>query len=163
MAKTMQLVAVALLLALLGGCDKGKEEATQAAPQEVRAPANGDEKAWRDYLVAVVKQNMQDIRSSPYMYYLPKTDDPEYQEKYDRQLDNVSNTVARGVLPGNMLAFGSPDSGRMADMISVAFTEAAEGSMQGVRVLFIGKPADRDRVAEAVAPSGAQFVFVDAR
>ena len=65
----------------------------------------------------------------------------------------------RGVLPGNMLAFGSPASGKMADLIVSAFTGVQAGSMKDVRVLFIGNSQDIERVKAAVEPSGANVVF----
>lgn len=69
--------------------------------------------------------------------------------------------MARGVLPGNMLAFGSPESARMADLIIEAFKEASPGSFNNVRVLFIGKPEDSERVREGLEASGAEYVFVE--
>ena len=35
--------------------------------------------------------------------------------------------------------------------------------MKGVKVLFIGKAADSERVKAAVAPTGADYVFVEAK
>jgi hypothetical protein len=35
--------------------------------------------------------------------------------------------------------------------------------MKGVKVLFIGKPADSDRVKAALAPTGVDYVFVEAK
>src|SRR5690606_19744789 len=115
-------------------------------------------------LMAVAKQHMQGIRNNPYMYYLPSASDPEFEQKYMRQMENVEGVIARTVLPGNMLAFGSPESARMADMVESVFTNWAEANaFKDVRVLFIGKQEDRARVEAAVAPSGAEFVFVEAR
>ncbi|MBS7456174.1 hypothetical protein [Coralloluteibacterium stylophorae] len=87
----------------------------------------------------------------------------DYESTYIRQLDQVSSVIRRTVPAGNMLAFGSPSSGRMGDLVVAAFGEAAEGSLKGVRVLFVGASDDRARVEEAVAPSGAEFVFVEAK
>jgi hypothetical protein len=106
---------------------------------------------------------MEGIRNSPYMYYLPPSTVEDFEAQYGRQLDNVADTIARTVLPGNMLAFGSPESTRMADLISEAFKGADAGSFKGVRVLFIGKSEDEARVREAVEPSGADFIFVEAK
>jgi hypothetical protein len=111
------------------------------------------------YLVNVAKKHMDGIRSSPFMYYLPAADTEGFQELYDRQRDNVAGAIARGVLPGNMLAFGSPDSTKMADLIVEAFATVSPGSMKDVRVLFIGATADLDRVKAAIEPSGANVVF----
>ena len=35
--------------------------------------------------------------------------------------------------------------------------------MKGVKVLFIGQAADNERVKAAVAPSGVNYVFVEAK
>lgn len=156
-------LTAALALAACGGQDQ--QSAQQAAPQKVElsAPADvNDERAWRLYLVETTKQHLpQRLRSSPFMYYLPPTTRENFDAEYDSQLDNVSATVARGVLPGNMLAFGSPESARMADLIIEAFKEASPGSFNNVRVLFIGKPEDSERVREGLEASGAEYVFVE--
>lgn len=159
--------AVAAVLAgalMMTGC--GNKEAAQqaatpaAAPQaELVAPPSTDERAWKMYLVNVAKKHMDGIRSSPFMYYLPAADTEGFQELYDRQRDNVAGAIARGVLPGNMLAFGSPDSTKMGDLIVEAFATVSPGSMKDVRVLFIGATADLDRVKAAIEPSGANVVF----
>ena len=169
MGKFMRFSMLCLAALALSACNGSKEgDKAAAAPAveqaPVTAPAGTDDKAWREYLMAVAKQHMKGIRNNPYMYYLPSAQDPEFDAKYTRQLENVESVVARTVLPGNMLAFGSPESGRMADLVEVAFTEWAEANaFQGVRVLFIGKAEDRARVEAAVQPSGAEFVFVEAK
>lgn len=157
-------ILVATTVLALAACGKQEEAPKQAAaPQVLTAPTNGSEQDWKLYLAAVVKQNMEGIRNSPYMYYLPAATVEDFEAQFERQLGNVSDTIARTVLPGNMLAFGSPESTRMADLIVEAFKAADEGAFKGVRVLFIGKAEDQARVAEAVAPSGADFVFVEAK
>jgi hypothetical protein len=117
--------------------------------------------AWKAYLVDVVKRNMQGVTSrAPYMYFVPAGDDQAGQDGRARQLENVQGTVARGVTPGNMLVFGGPDSAKTADLMVEAFKGANAGSFKNVIVLFIGDQADQQRVADAVAPSGATFRFV---
>jgi hypothetical protein len=186
----LKLMILTLALTLVASCGKKEEDKSKtAAPVVLTMPADSsDNQAWKMYLVNVAKQNMEGIRNSPYMYYLPvapqgatppaptsgdsapsvdgdadadasiPTDD-----EYNRQLDNVSGTVGRGVLPGNMLAFGSPDSGRMATLVIEAFTGVSAGSLKDVRVLFVGKAEDSERVKAAVEPSGATFVFHEAK
>ncbi|MCX7557351.1 hypothetical protein OS187_11075 [Xanthomonadaceae bacterium JHOS43] len=149
----------------LAGCgDSGKDADNKSAqvaaePAALPVPSSSDNQAWRQYLVNVAKRNLDGIRSSPYMYYLPAVEADDFEEQYTRQLDNVAGSVARGVLPGNMLAFGSPASSRMADLIVEAFTHVQAGSMKDVRVLFIGNAEDIERVKGAVEPSGATVVF----
>jgi hypothetical protein len=64
------------------------------------------------------------------------------------------------VLPGNLLAFGGPDSAKTADFVISAFGKAQPGTFKGVIVLFIGDEADHQRVEDAIKPSGATFRFV---
>ena len=54
------------------------------------------------------------------------------------------------VLPAPFSAFGSPDSAKMADLIVTAFTGSQPTALKGSQVLFIGKPADNERVKAAV-------------
>lgn len=153
-------------LLALAACNKGDDAAkTQAAAEPVvlTAPVNGTDQDWKLYLQGVVKQNMQGVRSSPYMYYLPAATAADFEDQYNRQLDNVATTVARTVTPGNMLAFGSPEYTRMADLVVAAFKEASPGSFKGVKVLFIGKADDEARIREALTASEAEFIFVEAK
>ena len=160
------LVIGALFMAGCGKDDKAaanKAAVQSAAPAALQVPPSGDTQAWKQYLVNVAKRNLDGIRNSPYMYYLPAADASDFDEQYTRQLDNVAGSVARGVLPGNMLAFGSPASSRMADLIVEAFGHVQAGSMKDVRVLFIGNAEDLERVQAAVEPSGANLVFHEAK
>jgi hypothetical protein len=165
MKTTLKILLLALALVTLAACGKKEEgKPAAAAPVAVAVPANaGDNQAWKAYIMSVVKQNMQGIRTSPYTYYLPDTSASDFEDQYDRQLDNVTGVVGRGVLPGNMLAFGSPASARMADLIVESFTDIPAGSMKDVRVLFIGQAVDSDRAKAAIEPSGANYVFVEAK
>lgn len=164
----MNVIARSILIAstvlALSACSKQEEAPKKVeAPQVLNAPTDGNEQNWKLYLAGVVKQNMEGIRNSPFMYYLPAETVEDFDAQYARQLDNVAGTIARTVLPGNMLAFGSPASTRMADLIVESFKEAQAGSFKGVKVLFIGNSEDEARVREAVEPSGAEFIFVEAK
>ena len=87
----------------------------------------------------------------------------DFDGQFSRLLDKTKSDLARGILPGNMIAFGSPDSAKTADLMVQTFAVVQPGSMKGVRVLFLGAPADNERVKAAVAPSGADYVFVEAK
>lgn len=151
-----------LAVASLAACDKSKEAAVpEAAPVILSAPTDAsNDREWRAYLTQVVKQNMQGIRSSPYMYYLPDESAEDFEDQYERQLENVTGTVSRGVVPGNMLAFGSPSPKRMAELIEEAFLDAQPGSMKDVRVLFIGAQEDAEPLRAKIEATGAGFVYV---
>jgi hypothetical protein len=153
----------------LAACSQSEAPEQQQAATAERAPAvqpvpadSTDKTAWKQYLASVVMANMDGVKTTrPYMYFVPGGDDEAAQTDRSNQLDNVSTVVARGVLPGNMMAFGGPDSKMTADLMIGAFADAQPGSLKDVRVLFIGDPADLESVKAAVAPSGADLRFVE--
>ena len=154
----MILVAI-LALPLLAGCKK--EEAPKVEAQPLSAPASDDLGAWRDYLQDVVPRNMGGIANQPYVYLLPGESAPDFQAQYDRMLEKAQSDVGRGIIAGNMLAYASPASAKMADIVVASFEGVQPATMKGVRVLFIGQPADGERVRAAVEPAGVNYVFVD--
>lgn len=153
----------------LSACDQGEKKPEAAAveqkPAKVPLPANpADKTAWKQYLVAVVTANMQGVKSNhPYMYFVPGGDDDTSKADRNNQLENVKTVVSRGVLPGNMMAFGGPDSAATSQLIVEAFKDAQPGSFKDVVVLFIGAPAESETVKQALAPSGADVRFVEAK
>ncbi|WP_189454160.1 hypothetical protein [Cognatilysobacter bugurensis] len=163
---TRALLIACLALPFVVACQKD-----EAAPQEeaavvqapLTAPTTDDEAAWGEYLVEVVKRNMEGVTSSPYLYTLPAETSPDFQGYYDRQLEKAQVDIQRGILEGNLLAYGGPSSGKIADLVIAAFQKAQPGSMKGVKVLFIGKPEDDARVQAAVAPAGVDYKFVEAK
>lgn len=155
------MISSLLVLPLLAACQK--EEA--AAPVEkaaVAVPANNDEAAWNAYLTDVVQRNVG-TATSTYVYTLPGTDIEDYQGWYDRQLEKAKGDVQRGIGEGYLLAFGSPDSTKSADLLVAAFEGAPVDTMKSVVVLFIGNQADEARTRAAVEPTGATYKFVQAR
>lgn len=164
--KRISLMILASVLTLgLAACSK--EEAAPEQAEEVAevvavpatsAPASD----WKKYLAAVVMQNMKGVKTNrPYMYFVPGGQDGKAILDRSNQLDNVSVTVSRGVLPGNMLAFGGPDSTITADLIIDAFENAGAGTFKDVTVLFVGAQADSARVEEKLASSGASYRFAE--
>ena len=166
MTTTIRALFIALLTLSFAGCQEGEEapeqEAVATAPAPLTAPTTDDDAAWGDYLTQVVRRNLGGITNSPYLYYLPAESTPGFEGEYERLLEKAQVDIARGILAGNMLAFGSPASSKMADLIIASFENVDSGSMEGVRVLFIGNSADNQRVQEALAPSGVTYVFVEA-
>ena len=155
------LAALSLLLALTG-CKKQEEAPAVAAP--LHAPASlTDDKGWKAYFQDVINRNSQGVTDRSMAYYLPPPGGADYEGMYARQLSGVSDTVARGVLPGNLLAFMSPDSTKMADLVVTAFKNPSAGAMKGVIVIFIGKAEDNERVKAAVTATGATYRFVEAK
>jgi hypothetical protein len=165
---TARTVFLALLVAGLAACKPAEPEkvaAPVAAP--LSAPAGTDDAAWQAYLGDVINRNDDVITDRLYSYYVSadsdKPDAADGSSAYSRQLENVNAVVQRTVLPGNMLAFGSPDSAKMADLIVAAFKDAKPDALKGSHVLFIGAAADRDRVEAAVKAAGANYIFVEAK
>ena len=159
------LIAATLALAgtlALSACnqqDDGQATTQQAAVPKPTDPNNAQ--AWNAYLGQIVQNNMQGMTAErPYAYLVPAGTDDDATAKYGRQLQNVQDTVARGVLPGNLLAFAGPNSAKTADFVIAAFQGAKPGSFKDVIVLFIGDAADKDRVMTALQPTGATVRFV---
>jgi hypothetical protein len=164
--RKLTLIATALALTgclALSACnnqsDNGQQQTQQA--QQLTKPADAnDGKAWGAYLGQIVQQNMQGMTASqPYAFMVPAGDDDASNDSRDRQLSNVQDDVARGVLPGNLLAFGGPNSGKTADFVADAFKGAKPGSFKGVIVLVIGDQADEQRVEQALQPTGATIRY----
>jgi hypothetical protein len=156
MRKILSIIAFVGVAALtLSACDQGdkpKAEAVEQKPVVIPVPTNAtDKNAWKQYLVSVVTANMQGVRSNhPYMYFVPGGDDDTSKADRDNQLSNVKIVVSRGVLPGNMLAFGGPVSSVTAQLVVDAFKDAGAGTFKDVVVLFVGAPADAETVKTAV-------------
>lgn len=159
------LLAATLALAgtlVLSACNKQSDNAPATQQAAATKPTDpNDTKAWDAYLGQIVQNNMQGMTAErPYAYLVPAGDSDDAKAQYGRQLQNVQDTVARGVLPGNLLAFAGPSSAKTADFIVAAFQGAKPGSFKDVIVLFIGDQADKDRVVSALQPTGANVRFV---
>ena len=165
MRKFALIAALALTAALsLSACGKKQadQQASQQATQQLTKPTSPtDTKGWNAYLGQLVQNNLQGMKASqPYAYLVTAGDTDEAKAQNDRQLQSVQDTVARGVLPGNLLAFAGPVSGTTADLVVAAFKDAKPGSFKDVIIVFIGDQADQQRVADALKPTGATFHFV---
>jgi hypothetical protein len=165
--RKLTLVATALALTgclALSACNNSSDNQQQVAaqPQKLTKPTDpNDTKAWNAYLGQIVQQNMQGMTApQPYPYLVPAGDSDDAKDAFDRQLSNVQDTVARGVLPGNLLVFAGPSSGKTADLLTTAFKDAKPGSFKGVIVLFIGDQADEQRVDDVLKPTNATVRFV---
>ena len=161
MIKTVtRMLMIACLVLPFAACKK--QEAPQAVVNPpMSAPKTDDRQAWVDYLNDVVPRHLAGIPNQPFVYFLPGESAADFQDQYDRLLEKAQADVGRGIISGNLLAYASPASAKMADLVIAAFDGVPADSMKGVRVLFIGKPADGDRVKAAVTPAGVDYVFVD--
>ena len=167
-SKFLMILAFVVAPFALVACDKNKDSAATDAPaaaavETVPMPTDpNDTAAWKKYLGAVVMKNMEGVKTNrPYMYYIPAGADDKATTDRANQLENVQGVVGRGVLPGNMMAFGGPDSAVTADFVVQSFSVAAANSFKDVVVLVVSKPEDKARISEAVAPSGAIIRIAD--
>ena len=165
MRKLILVAAVALTASLvLTACNKQSDQqgAQQSAQQAPKPTDPNDSKAWNAYLGQIVQKNMQGMTANqPYAYLVKAPTDDDAKAQNERQLQGIKDTVARGVLPGNMLAFSGPDSAATADLVVAAFKDASPGTFKGVIILFIGNKADEQRVEDALKPTGAITRFVE--
>lgn len=161
--KTMtRLLMIACLVLPFAACKK-HEAPVAVVKAPVAVPVNDDRQAWLAYLSDVVGRNMGSIQNQPFVYMLPGESTADFKDQYDRLLDKAKSDVARGIIAGNLLAYGSPASAKMADLVIASFKDVPAGSMKGVKVLFIGKAADNDRVKSALAPTGVDYTFIETK
>jgi len=166
--RKLTLIATALALTgclALSACNNqsgGDQQQAAAQPQKAAKPTDpNDAKGWNAYLSQIVQDNMQGMTApQPYAYLVPAGDTDEAKDSQDRQLSNVQDIVARGVLPGNLVAIGGPDSAKTADLVTQAFKDAKPGSMKGVIILVIGDKADEQRVDDVLKPTDATIRYV---
>lgn len=159
-ASTLALTGCLALSACNNQAQDGQQQAQQT--QQVTKPSDpNDSKGWNAYLGQIMQKNMQGMSApQPYAYMIPAGDSDDAKDSRDRQLSNVQDIVARGVLPGNLLAFGGPDSGKTADLVTTAFKDAKAGALKGVIIVVIGDKADEQRVTDVLKPTDATIRYV---
>ncbi|WP_133498829.1 hypothetical protein [Cognatilysobacter terrigena] len=165
MKTTTRLLLLAVLaLPVLAACKKEDDTQTaQSSKPAVAKPANTtDENAWNAYIQDQVTRHLEGATST-FAYTLPMPGSEGYDDAFQRATDKAKEDVSRGGVEGTLMAFGSADSKKTADMIEAAFKGVGTDTMKGVRVMFIGDAADKDRAEAAVKPSGAKFEFVEAK
>jgi hypothetical protein len=160
--RALQALLVACLVLPFAACKK--EEAPKETVQApLVAPTGDDIAAWRTYVTDAVSRNMGNVSNQPYVYLLPGEDSEDFEGSYERLAEKAETDVARGIIAGNMLAYASPASAKMADIVIASFKDVPADTMKGVRVLFIGDAADNERVKAAVSPAGVTYVFIEAK
>ncbi|MDQ3206833.1 MAG: hypothetical protein M3Q40_10115 [Pseudomonadota bacterium] len=157
---TRAVLIACLALPLLACQNDGADEQVETVQAPLVAPTGTDENEWGLYLTDAVRRNIGNSTST-YVYTLPAEDAEDFQGSYDRQLEKAQTDIARGVLPGTLLAFGSPSSIKSADLAVAALEGAREDSLEGVRFMFIGDAADSARVQPLVAPTAAEYVHIE--
>ncbi|HPF73725.1 MAG: hypothetical protein H7A20_03670 [Rhodanobacteraceae bacterium] len=168
MAAWIRFSLAALLLFGLAACDQqgkdAKDTKASAEPAAVHPPADPtDKKGWNKFINYVAGQNMSRMRGRPTSFFLASSQEPEWEGRLDGMHESVGNSLARGILPRSLVIFASPETTAMADLMVEEFEATQAGTLRDVRILFIGAAEDEERVKAAVAPSGAEFVFHEAK
>lgn len=165
MKTIVRLLLIAALSVSFAACDKGEDTTKQTVKAQVPVPVSEDSAAWREYVTDVVGRNMKGVTNQPFVYLLPAESAVDFEGSYERLLEKAQSDVSRGIMPGNLLAYSSASlsSTKAADMVVAAFEGVKPDSLKDVKVLFIGKPEDNDRVKAAVAPAGVNYVFVETK
>ena len=158
MKSLLRLLSIALICFLAAACQKAPPPAP-AAPAIVAPADASDSDAWKKYMSAKVQAWLKAQGKSGRIWatFLPKDGDTA------ELLKTTQDNLDRGILAGTILAFGSPDSAKMADFLQTSFAGVRETSLKGVIVVFIGDAADKDRVQQTVASSGVEYVFIEAK
>jgi hypothetical protein len=158
-----RLLVIACLALPFAACKKEEAPKVEAVAAPLSAPTTGEVSAWRTYVTDVAKRNMDGITNSPYVYFLPGETTEGFGGQYERLLEKLESDLGRGIIEGNMLVFASPSSVKAAEMAVTGFAQVKPGTMKGVKVVFIGKQEDGDKVKAAAEPAGVKYVFVEAK
>ena len=160
MNKLTRLISVALIALFAVGLVACKKEApAKAEAPPVAKPASEDVNAWQEYVTDVVRRNVEP-GTSPYLYFLPGASTADFQGEYDRLQEKLDSDLGRGTTGDNVvLAFASPASAKLADMIVDSFGRVEAGSLKGARVICLDIPDDYEfmdpelvRLLEAKVP-----------
>ena len=157
-----RLLVITCLLLPFAACKK-HEAPQEAAVVAVALPSSDKQADWIAYLNYKLQPYMDGITGSPFVYFLPSAGTEGFDGLYGRQLDKLKEDLGRGIIEGNMLVFASPAPDKEVEMIEAAFPGVPQGSMKGVKVIFIGPANLGDRVKAAVSPAGVNFIFVEAK
>jgi hypothetical protein len=165
MKTIIRLLLIATFALSFAACNKEADAPKQTVKAALPAPTNDDAAAWRAYVTDVIGRNMDGVTNQPFVYLLPAESSADFQGSYDRLLDKAKSDISRGILAGNLLAYASasPSSAKVADMVVAAFAELKPDKLKGVKLVFIGKAEDNERVKAAVAASGVTYVFVETK
>lgn len=161
MTLSARLMLIACLALPFAACKK--EEPVVVEKAALTAPQNDDRQAWLAYLSDVVSRNMGGIQNQPFVYMVPSAALPDFADQYERLLEKAKSDVARGIITGNLLAYGGYNSDKVAELVEASFKDVQPNSMKGVKVLFIGKASEDARVKAAVTPAGVDYVFIEAK
>jgi len=156
MKNLFRLFLIACLVLPFAACKKA--EAPKAEKPAVAMPTDpANKQGWQDYMGDIVMRNMEGVTNQPYAYLLPAESAADFQAQYDSLLDKAKSDVARGIIAGNLLAYGGPSSTRTADFVTETFKGVQPGTMKGVKVVFIGSRAESQLITRMVNASALKL------
>ena len=158
-----RMLLIACLILPFAACKKEEAAKVEVVAAPLTAPTSDDLPAWREYVTDVAKHNMDGVNNSPYVYFLPGEGSEGFGGQYERQLEKLEGDLSRGIIAGNMLVFASPSSSKMSEMATTAFTQVGQGTMKGVKVVFVGQAGDSEKLKAAAEPAGVNYIFVEAK
>ena len=94
MTRSKRIGLAASLVLAFTACKK--EEAAKVVSAPLSAPTTSDDTAWGAYVTDVVRRNLGNTTNSPYVYYLPAEDSPDFQGGYDRLLEKAQGDCGGG-------------------------------------------------------------------
>lgn len=160
MSRFPRMVVLAALAAgvFLAGCNKDDAAASGQSQEKaaIAVPTSDDDAAWRQYVGQQIGKNIKRRSMPPFALYLSSD-----AEALEDQILNMRNTVMRPIQRDTTLGFGARDSSLLASRLGEVFANVPESALNGIRVVFVGKPEDRAAVEAAVKASGAELVFVE--
>ena len=158
MKSLSRFLLITLICFVAAACQKAPPPAPAEPPLTVPADAS-DSNAWKKYIAEKATRWLKAQKKNARIWatFVPKDGDPA------ELLKTTQDNLDRGILAGTVLAFGSPDSAKMGDFLVSSFSAVRETSLKGVIVIFVGDAADKDRVQQAVAASGVDYVFLEAK
>ena len=159
MKNTMRVMLAASLVLGFTACKK-EEAPTTEAVAAVPLPTSSEQKDWVPYLQYKLTPHMAGINNSPFVYFLPGEKSEGFGGLYERLLEKLEQDLGRGILEGNMLVFASPSSAKMGELAVTGFNQVPAGSLNNVKVVFVGKAEDSMKVEAASKPAGVKYVFV---
>jgi len=163
MTNRLRIVLLAMVAGLfaLAGCPKesasgGSAKGSAETRQPLMLPTSQSDEDWKRYIGQMVQRNVRIKRGiPPFAIYVSPDEDPA------PVMDNARQTLQRGVAKDTIIAFGSRDSQLMATLMVDLFKEIPENRLKGARVVFVGDAVHRAVTEAAVAPSGAEFIFLE--
>ena len=162
MKNLFRLMLIACLVLPFAACKKA--EAPKVEKPAVAMPTDpANKQGWMEYMGDIVTRNMDGVSNpNPYAYLLPaesarisRTSTTACSTRPERRRPRHHRRQHAGLRRPVLGQDRRPGHRRVQGV--------QPGTMKGVKVLFIGTPADGERVKAAVEPSGVTYVFVEAK